>query len=129
MSNSCFIIKLTLMSSFRQKIIDFRCNLVDQQKYSQNLLSIIISNLYIIILCNIIDDIQTVMFSVVYRLSFHFVSIFIKNPHTRLPLNNHVPGHNFYTQEVYPLSVSYFCSKNIAWAYQGPGSVYYKRYN
>ena len=66
------------MSSFRQKIIDFRCNLVDQQKYSQNLLSIIISNLYIIILWNIIDDIQTVMFSVVYRLSFHFVSIFIK---------------------------------------------------
>ena len=58
------------MSRFRQKIIDFRCNLVDQPKYSQNLLSTIITNLYIIILCNIIDDIQNMIFSVVYRLSF-----------------------------------------------------------
>ena len=60
---------------------------------------------------------------------FSFCVYFHKNPHTRLLLNNHVLGHNFYTQEVYPLSVSYFRGKNIAWAYHGPGSVYYKRYN
>ena len=55
-----------------------RYNSVNQPIYSQNLLSIIITNLYIIIVCNIIDDIQNMRLSVVYRLSFYPVSILIK---------------------------------------------------
>ena len=60
------------------KIIDLWYNSVNQPKYSQNLLSIIITNLYIIFVCNIIDDIQNMIFSVVDRLSFYPVSILIK---------------------------------------------------
>ena len=38
----------------------------------------IISNLDVILLCNIIDDIQNMIFSVVYRLLSYPISIFIK---------------------------------------------------
>ena len=58
--------------------MDLRYNSANQPKYSQNLLPIIITNLYIIIVSNIIDDIQNMIFSVVYRLSFYPVSILIK---------------------------------------------------
>ena len=47
--------------------INLRCRPINQYKCSQDLLPIIVTNLYPILLCNIIDDIQNMIFSMIYR--------------------------------------------------------------
>ena len=67
---------------------------VNQSKYSQNFLSVIISYLYIILLSNIIHDIHNMMIWHGIQTSFLSYVYFHKNPHTRLLLNNHLLGQN-----------------------------------
>ena len=55
-----------------------RCRPINQSKCSQDLLPITVSNLYPILLCNLIDDIQNI-FSMIYRVFPHSIHIFIKS--------------------------------------------------